>query len=369
MTDEPRSTPLVERHEALGARMVDFAGWRMPIQYTGIIDEHRAVRERAGLFDLCHMGELFVDGPDAGDALAARRHHRPAHPRRRPRPLLDDLRPRRRDPRRPDRLPAGRGPLPRRRQRLQRGRRLRRPRGAARGPPRRPRRPLAGDGAGGRSRARPRRASWRRWPTSTSRRSTTTGSRRGRWPACRPSSPGPATPARTASRSSSTAVAGTTIWDALARRRARRGPRPGRPRRARHAAPGGRHAALRQRARPRHDAVRGGPRAGRQARQGGRLRRARGAREGRRGGPAPKPRRARGARPGHRPPRPSGLVRASAGAASSRRGTMSPTLGVPIAMAYVAPADAAPGTMLDVEIRDARAAAEVVPLPFYTRRR
>jgi len=71
MTDEPRATPLESRHEALGARMVDFAGWRMPIQYTGIIEEHRAVRGRAGLFDLCHMGELFVDGPDAGDALAA----------------------------------------------------------------------------------------------------------------------------------------------------------------------------------------------------------------------------------------------------------------------------------------------------------
>jgi len=70
MTDESRSTPLARRHEALGARMVDFAGWRMPIQYTGILEEHRAVRERAGLFDLCHMGELFVDGPDAGDALA-----------------------------------------------------------------------------------------------------------------------------------------------------------------------------------------------------------------------------------------------------------------------------------------------------------
>ena len=70
MTDAPRATPLVERHEALGARLVDFAGWRMPIQYTGILDEHRAVRERAGIFDLCHMGELFVDGPDAGDALA-----------------------------------------------------------------------------------------------------------------------------------------------------------------------------------------------------------------------------------------------------------------------------------------------------------
>ena len=70
MTEEPRATPLVARHEALGARLVDFAGWRMPIQYAGILEEHRAVRQRAGLFDLCHMGELFVEGPDAGDALA-----------------------------------------------------------------------------------------------------------------------------------------------------------------------------------------------------------------------------------------------------------------------------------------------------------
>jgi aminomethyltransferase len=71
MTQEARATPLVARHEALGARLVDFAGWRMPIQYAGILEEHRAVRQRAGLFDLCHMGELFVEGPDAGDALAA----------------------------------------------------------------------------------------------------------------------------------------------------------------------------------------------------------------------------------------------------------------------------------------------------------
>jgi aminomethyltransferase len=71
MTEEPRATPLIARHESLGARLVDFAGWRMPIQYAGILEEHRAVRQRAGLFDLCHMGELFVEGPDAGDALAA----------------------------------------------------------------------------------------------------------------------------------------------------------------------------------------------------------------------------------------------------------------------------------------------------------
>jgi aminomethyltransferase len=64
-------TPLVERHRALGARLIEFAGWLMPVQYGGIIEEHRAVRERAGLFDLSHMGELFVEGPEAGNALAA----------------------------------------------------------------------------------------------------------------------------------------------------------------------------------------------------------------------------------------------------------------------------------------------------------
>ena len=63
-------TPLNDRHVAAGARMIDFAGWLMPVQYAGIIEEHRAVRERAGLFDLSHMGELFVEGPEAGAALA-----------------------------------------------------------------------------------------------------------------------------------------------------------------------------------------------------------------------------------------------------------------------------------------------------------
>ncbi|HEY6014642.1 MAG TPA: hypothetical protein VIU37_11560, partial [Candidatus Limnocylindrales bacterium] len=74
MTDHlepPRETALVDVHRALGARLIDFAGWLMPVQYAGILEEHRAVRERAGLFDLSHMGELFVEGDDAGDALAA----------------------------------------------------------------------------------------------------------------------------------------------------------------------------------------------------------------------------------------------------------------------------------------------------------
>jgi len=50
--------------------MIGFAGWRMPVQYRSILDEHRAVRERVGLFDLSHMGELWVEGPDAAAALA-----------------------------------------------------------------------------------------------------------------------------------------------------------------------------------------------------------------------------------------------------------------------------------------------------------
>ena len=63
------TTPLAERHVALAARMVEFAGWLMPLQYTGILEEHRAVRARAGLFDLSHMGELFVEGEEAAAGL------------------------------------------------------------------------------------------------------------------------------------------------------------------------------------------------------------------------------------------------------------------------------------------------------------
>jgi len=64
-------TALVERHRALGGRLIDFAGWEMPVQYSGILDEHEAVRERVGLFDLSHMGEVWVSGPGAGSGLAA----------------------------------------------------------------------------------------------------------------------------------------------------------------------------------------------------------------------------------------------------------------------------------------------------------
>jgi aminomethyltransferase len=64
-------TPLTDAHRALGARLIEFGGWLMPLQYGSIIEEHRMVRERVGLFDLSHMGELYVEGPEAGAALAA----------------------------------------------------------------------------------------------------------------------------------------------------------------------------------------------------------------------------------------------------------------------------------------------------------
>ena len=60
-----KHTPLFAAHRALGARFVDFGGWEMPVQYTGIIEEHHAVRQRAGLFDVSHMGEIELRGPRA----------------------------------------------------------------------------------------------------------------------------------------------------------------------------------------------------------------------------------------------------------------------------------------------------------------
>ena len=62
---ESKQTPLYGVHRALGARMIEFGGWRMPVQYTGILAEHRAVRTQGGLFDLSHMGEIEIAGPRA----------------------------------------------------------------------------------------------------------------------------------------------------------------------------------------------------------------------------------------------------------------------------------------------------------------
>ncbi len=64
-TSALKATPLNAIHRKLGAKMVDFGGWDMPVQYSGIIDEHRAVRESVGLFDVSHMGEIEITGPEA----------------------------------------------------------------------------------------------------------------------------------------------------------------------------------------------------------------------------------------------------------------------------------------------------------------
>jgi aminomethyltransferase len=65
----PRTTPLNAAHERLGATMTDFAGWLMPLRYSSETAEHNAVRSDSGLFDLSHMGEIAVAGPEAGPAL------------------------------------------------------------------------------------------------------------------------------------------------------------------------------------------------------------------------------------------------------------------------------------------------------------
>ena len=64
-----RRTPLYETHRRLGARMVPFAGFEMPLQYGSILDEHRTVREAAGLFDVSHMGQIHLEGPRAAETL------------------------------------------------------------------------------------------------------------------------------------------------------------------------------------------------------------------------------------------------------------------------------------------------------------
>ncbi|MFP4620646.1 MAG: glycine cleavage system aminomethyltransferase GcvT [Bacteroidales bacterium] len=64
-----KNTPLIEKHKQLGAKIVDFAGFNMPIEYTGIQDEHITVREKVGIFDVSHMGEFRITGPNAYDLI------------------------------------------------------------------------------------------------------------------------------------------------------------------------------------------------------------------------------------------------------------------------------------------------------------
>jgi aminomethyltransferase len=65
----PFRTPLHDEHVRLGARLVDFAGWEMPLQYSGVVGEHMSVRRAVGIFDVSHLGKLSVSGDAAGAAL------------------------------------------------------------------------------------------------------------------------------------------------------------------------------------------------------------------------------------------------------------------------------------------------------------
>lgn len=64
-----KKTPLNHTHKVLGAKMTDFGGWEMPVEYSSIIDEHQAVRNHCGLFDICHMGEIFIRGEKAAQSV------------------------------------------------------------------------------------------------------------------------------------------------------------------------------------------------------------------------------------------------------------------------------------------------------------
>ena len=65
--EQPKTSPVHDRHVALGAKMADFSGWQMPIEYAGVKAEHAAVRDRVGIFDVSHLGKALVRGPGAKD--------------------------------------------------------------------------------------------------------------------------------------------------------------------------------------------------------------------------------------------------------------------------------------------------------------
>ena len=77
--EEGKHTPLYSEHVAAGGRMVEFAGFTLPVQYTSLVAEHWAVRTAAGLFDVSHMGEVFIRGDNAADfvqrVLPVEAHH------------------------------------------------------------------------------------------------------------------------------------------------------------------------------------------------------------------------------------------------------------------------------------------------------
>ena len=107
-TDTLKRTPLYDRHVAAGAKLVPFAGWEMPVQYTGIKDEHLTVRATAGIFDVSHMGEIETTGPDAEAFLQRILSNDVTQDRRARRAVQRAVQGGRRRPRRPLHLPPRR---------------------------------------------------------------------------------------------------------------------------------------------------------------------------------------------------------------------------------------------------------------------
>ena len=368
----PLPSPLLDRHEALGAKLVEFAGWLMPIQYAGIIEEHRAVRSAAGLFDLSHMGELVVEGEDAGPRWPARSSSDPpalavgrAHYSMICAPdggILDDLIVYRLAD---DRFMVVANASNARVVSDALAERLD-------GFRRRARRPLARD--------RPRR---RAGPALAGHPRAVDGPRpvgdqvlrdRGRRPSpgSRPRSRGPATRARTASSCSSTSIApascGTRCW------------RPGGPHGQVPVGLGARDTLRLEAGMPLYGNEldrstnpfeAGLGRVVKLSKPGdfvGRAALERVVRDGVQRHLVGLEMRDRGiARHGYPVLAGDAAATPAAPIGTVTSGTMSPTLNKAIAMAYVPPDDAAPATMLAVEIRGAPVAAEVVPLPFYKR--
>ena len=340
----------------------------MPVQYGSIIEEHRTVRSAVGLFDLSHMGELYVEGPEAGAALAAA--------------LVSD----------PPSLAVGRAQysmicaedggiiddlivyrLGETRflvvanagnaaivsdalaERLA-------------GVPGGPRRPVARDRAArrpGPGRGRRPRAADRRRPVRPPllRR--------------RPRRPSPGIPGLVA-RTGYTGEDGFEVFVDTAGTGAAVGrPAAGgaRRRRAARSGSGARDTLRLEAGMPLYgneldlatEPVRGRPRPGGQARQGRRLRRPGGAREGRPRRPGAAPGRPGRRGPRHRPPRLPGLVRRAADRRRDQRARSRRRWACRSRWPTSHPADAEPGTVVDIEIRDARVPARVVTLPFYRR--
>ena len=93
-----KRTALFSAHQKLGAKLIDFGGWEMPVQYTSITEEHLAVRNAAGIFDISHMGEVTVSGAGAQEFSESVLDERHPQTRARPWPIhLDVQRARRRD--------------------------------------------------------------------------------------------------------------------------------------------------------------------------------------------------------------------------------------------------------------------------------